>query len=282
MDENSTSSKKEKKGGAAFAAGIIIICLALVGIFFLGELGYEKIRSAADNSKEKAEYETFLYPVIMLDPDTFDDVTNADMDDLLVSSILSLLTDSDKNPYDYEFVEGQTSGMAIPQATVEKAFERLFGTEVKPAHHSVECSTCIFEYQSASKRYVIPITGYDPAYTPRVTQLKKTREGTIELTVGYIAYNDWAADENNDFSQPEPAKYRKITLRRSDSGYYVSAIRNADVAKGAVNEISTSAAETTRQTLPSTTTTAAAAATTTTVQTSAQAESGSITTQTQN
>ena len=109
--------------------------------------------------------------------------------------------------------------------------------------------------------------------------LKKTREGTIELTVGYIAYNDWAADENNDFSQPEPAKYRKITLRRSDSGYYVSAIQNADVAKGAVNEISTSAAQTTQQTLPpATTTTSASSATTAQTKT----ESGNTTTQNQN
>ena len=190
----------------------------------------------------------------MLDPDTFDDVTKADMDDLLTSSILSLLTDSENNPYNFEFVEGTTSGLAIPQATVEEAFVKLFGSEVKPAHHSVECSTCIFEYQSASKRYVIPITGYDPAYTPKVIDLKKTKEGTVELTVGYIAYNDWETDEAEDFTSPEPAKYRKITLRRADSEYYVSAIQNTEVTKRALNEISTKAPEQTTVTTQAPTT----------------------------
>ena len=238
MAENETSAKK-KGSGAAFIVGIIIVCLALAGTFFLGRLGYEKIKTLTDNSEEKQQFETYLYPVIMLDPDTFDDITNADMDDLLCSSILSLLADSENNPYTFDFVEGQTSGLAIPQETVEEAFIKLFGAEVKPAHHSVECSTCIFEYQSAAKRYVIPITGYDPAYTPKVIDMKKSKEGNVELTVGYIAYNDWETDDKTDFNSPEPAKYRKITLRRGDSDYYVSAIQNADVSRIASNEIST-------------------------------------------
>ncbi len=265
MAENE-SAVKQKKSSASFIVGIIIVCLALAGMFFLGRLGYEKIRDLTDNSEQKQQYETFLYPVIMLDPDTFDDITKADMDDLLTSSILSLLTDSENNPYNFEFVEGTTSGLAIPQATVEEAFKKLFGSEVKPAHHSVECSTCIFEYQSASKRYVIPITGYDPAYTPKVIDLKKTREGTVELTVGYIAYNDWETDENNTFTSPEPAKYRKITLRRSDSDYYVSAIQNADISKRASNEISTTAPERTTQTTQQSTTTQAPSTTAQTTQ----------------
>lgn len=240
MAENETVSKG-RRSKAAFSVGIIIICLALAGTFFLGRLGYEKITELTSHSAERQKYETFLYPVIMLDPDTFDDITKADMDDMLASSILSLLTDSENNPYDFEFVEGTTSGLAIPQSTVEEAFVKLFGSEVKPAHHSVECSTCIFEYQSASNRYVIPITGYDPAYTPEVIDLKKTKEGTIELTVGYIAYNDWETDESIGYKSPEPAKYRKITLRRADSEYYVSAIQNADVSKIKPNEISTTA-----------------------------------------
>ena len=244
----SETVKKRSGGKGAFILGLIIVCFAVVGAILLGNMGVQKLKSLTDDSADKKEYENFLYPVIMLDPDTFDDVTGADMDDMLVSSILSLLTDDGSNPYDYDFVEGQTSGLAIPQSKVDEAFVKLFGTEVKPAHHSVECSTCIFEYQSASNRYVIPITGYDPAYTPKVMDIKKSKEGTIELTVGYIAYGDWERNDGGDFSMPEPAKYRKITLRRSDSGYYVSSIQNADISKIVTNEISTSAPAPTQQT----------------------------------
>ena len=114
--------------------------------------------------------------------------------------------------------------------TVKKAFVTLFGTDVQPQHQSVECSTCIFEYQSSADRYVIPLTGYDPAYLPEVAEIDKSGEETIVLTVGYVAYGDWASQGDN-FTQPEPAKYRKITLREIDSGYYVSAIQNSEKSK---------------------------------------------------
>ncbi|MGN1479995.1 MAG: hypothetical protein ACI4XH_09520, partial [Acutalibacteraceae bacterium] len=37
-------------------------------------------------------------------------------------------------------------------------------------------------------------------------------------------------NSDNDFTQPEPSKYRKITLRESGGSYYVSAIQNADTS----------------------------------------------------
>ena len=211
------SLPKKKKRGGFFALGIVIICFALVGAVFLGGLAVGGIKSLGGKEKKKEEYEKFLYPVVMLDPDVFDDVTNAKMEDLLNAAILSVLTSDEATPYDFDFVEGETSGMAVPQETVEKAFSSLFGTDVAPVHQSVECSTCVFEYQSAAKRYIIPITGYDPAYTPRVEDIKKSREGAVELLVGYIAYGDWEVNEDKSFTKPEPAKYRKCGYVKADN-----------------------------------------------------------------
>lgn len=223
-------TKKKRSGRGAFVLGLILICLAAVGAVFLISTGVSAVKKLTDKTQLKNEYEAFLKPVVMLDPEPFDDVTRADMEDLLNASILSLLTDENNSPYNYEFVEGEVSGLAISQEEVEKAFKKLFGSEVTPVHQSVECSTCVFEYQSAAGRYVIPITGYDPAYSPRVIDIDKTGEGTVALTVGYIAYSDWEMNSDNDFTQPEPSKYRKITLRESGGSYYVSAIQNADTS----------------------------------------------------
>lgn len=225
--ENKTKTPGRKK---FFALGVVIICFALAGVVFTAGLAVDGIGMLFNNEKKKAEYEEYLYPVVMLDPEIFDDVTNADMSQLVAASILSLLSDTENSPYNFEFVEGESSGIAIPTQTVEKAFIELFGTDIRPEHKSVECSTCIFEYQPAANRYVIPLTGYDPAYIPKVIDIDKKGEGTIALTVGYVAYGDWSA-EGNEYNQPEPAKYRKITLREIESGYYVSAIQNSDVTK---------------------------------------------------
>lgn len=222
--------KSKKKNKGAFILGVVIIVFAFIGVISAVSFGVGKLSDLSPNDKAKKEYEDFLYPVVTLDPKTFDDITGADMDDLICSAILSLLTDSENNPYDFEFVEGEISGMGIPQKKVEEAFATLFGKEVKPVHQSVECSTCIFTYQSNAKRYVVPITSYDPAYMPQVLKISKSND-VVELVVGYIAYGDWEKNESNDFISPEPAKYRKITLRRSDKGYYVSAIQNSEPVK---------------------------------------------------
>lgn len=229
--ENSNVKKKKRGHKGAFALGLVIICFALIGAVSLVMYAVSGVQTLFNNEAQKAEYEDFLYPVVMLDPEVFDDVTTADMSDLLAASILSLLSEDENSPYDFEFVEGETSGLAIPEETVEKAFAELFGTDIQPEHKSVECSTCVFEYQSASARYVIPLTGYDPAYLPDVLEIDKNREGTVALTVGYVAYGDWQVSEDSEYTQPEPSKYRKITLRETDSGYYVSAIQNTDASK---------------------------------------------------
>lgn len=229
--DNKAKVFKTKNHKKSFAFGVVIICFALVGVVFLAMYAVNGVETLFNNDAKKAEYEDFLYPVVMLDPEVFDDVTTADMSDLLAAAILSLLSEDENSPYDFEFVEGETSGLAIPQETVEKAFVDLFGTDAQPVHQSVECSTCVFEYQSASARYIIPLTGYDPAYLPRVLEIDKAREGTVALTVGYIAYGDWEVSEDNEYTRPEPAKYRKITLRETESGYYVSAIQNTGASR---------------------------------------------------
>ncbi len=232
MSQENTKIKNEsQRNKGAFAFGIIIICFALVGIVSLVIYAVGGVQTLLNNDSQKEEYEDYLYPVVMLDPEVFDDVTKADMSDLIASSILSLLSKEENSPYDFQFVEGETSGLAIPQQMVEKTFSELFGTDIQPEHRSVECSTCVFEYQGASSRYVIPLTGYDPAYVPEVFEIDKSHESTVVLTVGYIAYGDWQINEKNEYTNPEPAKYRKITLRKTDSGYYVSAIQNADASK---------------------------------------------------
>lgn len=229
--ENMEVKKNSRSHKSSFALGLVIICLALVGVASIVMYAVGGVQSLFNQDVKKAEYEDFLYPVVMLDPEVFDDVTTADMEDLLAASILSLLSEEESNPHDFQFVEGDVSGLAIPEETVNEAFAALFGTDVEPEHRSVECSTCVFEYQSAAARYVIPLTGYDPAFLPDVLEIDKTREGSVSLTVGYVAYGDWQVNEDNGFAQPEPAKYRKITLRRTDNGYYVSAIQNADVTQ---------------------------------------------------
>lgn len=214
---------KKKRSKPNLIVGLMILALALVGIVSLGMTAADKIsRRIEDKNAEKySAYEEFIAPVIMNDPDTFDDVTLADSGQLLSIAIWSVL-DSNPEPDKYEYTD---DGMLLPASEVEEKFVSLFGEEVKIIHSNVDGGGIDFKYSEKKKAYLIPITGITPIYTPKVIDAKE-KSGSIELTVGYLHSSDWQQDSKGNMIAPEPGKYMKITLgKNTDSGYFVRAIQ---------------------------------------------------------
>lgn len=209
----------------AFALGILIIALAVVGAATLLHLSVQKLTKLTDDTSLIEEYESFLTPVVMNDPDTFDDVTKADMQQLLDIAIWSLLGNKLQPGQYEEYQEGERAGLLVPQEDVEKSFIRLFGTDIKPQHDTVSGEGYDFVYEAARKSYILPITGVWPTYTPDV-YAKESGNNSIILTVGYIPAREFAQEENGTVVLPEPDKFMKITLREKEDGsYYIIALQ---------------------------------------------------------
>ncbi len=227
-----------KKNKFAFAVGVIAIILAVIGLITVIRFGINAVNNQKNKAAEKAEYEEFLRPVVMFDPDPFDDLTQADNSQLMYAAVWSLLLD--ENGADkYSYSTGETVGIVVPQADLEKAFVKLFGNEidVKNLHSSIDMSTYDITYDSALKSYILPITGVDSAYISRVTDITKQGSSRV-LTVEYIGSKAWAEVKNGEFSQPEADKIMTITLRKGNSGMYVSSIQTTNR-----NEFATSQTE---------------------------------------
>lgn len=250
---------KHKKGARkwAFPLGLLIAVLALVGVVTVLVAGVSAIRGVVEKSKNFDEYNTLLAPVVMNDPAAFDDLTQADPEQLLDITIWSILR-SGLSPDQYDYDD---NGMVIPEADVTAEFVRLFGTEVAPQHGTVEGYGYTFAYDATQQTYSIPLTGVVPTYTPRVVD-KETRGDTIVLTVGYIGGDQWAQDEQGNMVAPEPDKYMRVTLREGENGYYISALQNT-----AAPETATTAAPPAPTAPPATTVPATAPAGTTAAQT---------------
>ncbi|MGN1444395.1 MAG: hypothetical protein ACI4XE_11165 [Acutalibacteraceae bacterium] len=216
---------EEKKGSKAlnFVVGTVVIILVIAGIVSIIGSVAGKIRSS-DKSQNFEEYESFISPFIMNDPNTFDDVSKANQEQLIAISVWSILQNNPE-PDKYEYSDGD---MLIPQTEVEQSFKRLFGNETKIVHTTVDGGGIEFQYSEKKKCYVIPITGIAPIYTPKVIRADE-KSGSVILTVGYLASEDWVMDENGNMTQPEPSKYMKVTLRsNSDGTYYISALQSTD------------------------------------------------------
>lgn len=230
---------KRKKSRLAIPIGFITIILAIVGLVTAVKGTVNFIKTKAESSSEKATYEKFLEPVVMFDPDTFDDLTKADKSQLLYSAIWSLLRDEDgMNKYAID-----QGGIRVPQTDVEEAFTTLYGSEINPAslHSTVDMSGYDISYDSALQAYIIPITGVESAYMPKVVSIEKKGSSVI-LEVGYINQRAWADMNGDTVSAPEPDKYMKITLREGDKGMYVASIQNTDNVEIASKLVSTTVA----------------------------------------
>ena len=223
-----SNKKSGKKNKLAFPLGIIASILAVIGLITVIKFSTDSIKNLTDNTADKKKYAEMLTPVVMFDPDPFDDLTQADVSQLLNSAVWALLMSED-GADKYPYSEGENFGIVVPQADIEKFFVSLFGTEIDIAsiHSSIDMSEYDITYDAALKSYILPITGVESAYTPKVYDIDK-QGSSLVLTVGYIANKAWVQIDDGEYSAPEPDKYMKITLRERSGGMYVSSIQSAD------------------------------------------------------
>lgn len=214
-------SNKNKKQKWAFPIGLVVVLLAAIGLATVVIAGVKGVDTAIDKTKRYEEYEKILTPVVLIDPDSFDDITKADMSQLMEISIWSLLK-SDVAPDSFESNE---SGLSIPKSAVEEKFVDLFGTEVMPVHGTIEGYGIDFSYDNTTETYTVPLTGVTPIYTPDVVEISKTTD-TVVLTVACLAGNAWEQGENGEMVAPAPDKYIRITLRENEENLFISAIQN--------------------------------------------------------
>lgn len=224
------AEKKGKKNKLAFPVGIIAGILAIVGLITTVNFTIDTVKDFTDKTAEKAEYEELLEPVVMFDPDPFDDLTRADVSQLLNSAIWDQLMNGDGKQRNF-YTEGDTYGLAVNQDAIETHFKKLFGNEIDIAslHSSIDMSEYEISYIAAQKIYVLPITGVESAYTPKVYEIEEQGSSKI-LSVGYINNLAWAQIEGDKLNAPEPDKYMKITLREgSDKKLFVSSIQSVGI-----------------------------------------------------
>ncbi len=225
------ANTKKKKGGKnplAFPIGIIATVLAVIGLITVISFTADTFKNIANKSADKAEYEAMLAPVVMFDPDPFDDLNQADVSQLLNSAVWALLMSED-GADKYPYSEGENFGIIVPQADIEQYFIGLFGTEIDIAsmHSSIDMSEYDITYDAAQKSYILPITGVESAYTPKVYDIEK-QGSSLVLSVGYIGNKAWVQVADGEYAAPEPDKYMKITLRERSGGMYVSSIQAVD------------------------------------------------------
>ncbi len=230
MSENES---KRGHGKRNLIVGIIITLFAVIGFITVASKGIGAIGRLFDKKTDYSEYENMLLPVVMNDPDPFDDILNANRKQLISISIWSYLK-SNPNPNKVEY--NREGKMIIPASVVEEYYKNLFGSDTSPIHQNVDAGDgVVFEYDEKHQRYLAPVTGIDELFTPEIVSVKEKASSLI-LTVGYLSTSDWSVDSKGNLIQPAPSKYMKITLRKNADSYFIASIKNTDALEEATSE----------------------------------------------
>ena len=215
-----------------FAVGFIVMLFAVFGLGCAVFFGVKGIGALARN-RERALFETYnarLVPVAAVDPDSFDDLSDASMADLIKVTLWSIVGSGvDPNRYRYENGE-----LCVPAADVEAAYAACFGDQRPIVHASAEGYGYTFQYSGEDNAYYIPMTTLEPLYTPRVTSVE-TKSGATVVTCGLISSGLWMQDaQTGDIAAPEPDRYVRVTFRTASGAEYISAVQSLGLPETAL------------------------------------------------
>lgn len=215
MDEIITiQHKKEKKKKAPFIAGLIILLLAIVGVVSIVSLCIKTFSDSSSNAEKYGEYADFLTWVVGVDPDSFDDITQANKEDLRNIALSTLMTDNVKTG-DYEITE---NGLKVPASDVEACYNKMFGTDNPIVHGDVIGYGYQFTYDKKANVYYVPLTGTTPPFTAQIESAEESGD-IIELKVGYVNTGKIEIQADGSVKSAEPDKYAEITIKKTESGY---------------------------------------------------------------
>ena len=205
--------------------GAVVLGFALIGVITVISLLIGLFASVFDDSKEKAKFQQFIKPVVMVDPVAFSSVSSADEHALLMSSMWNLLMNVGE---DTAYPEDEYGMMIVPSSDLDVSAANLFGSDVKLSHQSFSNSSITFDYDEENSSYIVPPMGYTMQYEPRVDKIKR-RGKTYTLTVAYISSNTSLTQSDNEEDYDKLMYY--VLEKTGKDKYIIREIRDSEEQK---------------------------------------------------
>ncbi len=189
--------------------GSIVLILAIVGVAFIATAIGRQIYTAATDDSNLREYDTFLTPVVMQDPQPFASPDKASEDFILNASLWKTIT-ANNGPNYTEYDD--TGRLVVPLGDVVQSCHDLFGpnTQLQPKTPAQET---FFEYNSDENKFHVALYSSDSTFVPYTDSANKQGDSMI-LRVGYVSPTDaWRTQTSSTIDAPKPTKYMDYVLK---------------------------------------------------------------------
>jgi Fe2+-dicitrate sensor, membrane component len=219
------SARRRGRRRYGVAVGSLVLLLALTGVVFIvGAIGKQVYTAATDDSKLR-EYDTFLTPVVMQDPQPFASPDKAPDDFVLNASLWkTIMANNGTNYTEYD----DAGKVLVPLGDVVQACRDLFGPncQLQPKTPAQET---FFTYNSDENKFHVALYSSDSTFIPYTDSAKKQGDSTV-LRVGYVSPSDtWRTQTSSAVSSPKPTKYMDYVLKTdpSTNKEYIYAVQAA-------------------------------------------------------
>lgn len=212
-------SKRSMKRAVYFWLGIFVTFMSIIGIIFSVNFTFSAIRRITDNTEQKNEFARYVYPLVIVDCPTYDEISKLPVDVVLRAAAWNIIINYDEKHSKYKNDNGY---ITVPASDMEVEATNLFGKGIVFDHQTLGDPTLYFNYDTATNSYIIPISPTNLSYKPIVNDIKKINDTKFELKVGYYPpTQDWLPENKKNIAD----KYLKYTLVKDGKKYSVVSIQ---------------------------------------------------------
>lgn len=199
-----------------FVVGLVIIALALVGLYTTVTSAVGTISDIANKTALKSEFADFVYPFVVTDSPAFESIADAPPSVIVNTAIWKIIMSGNTEKY-----ENDGTNMTVSQIDVESSAASLYGYSVTVEHQTVGVGDSTFTYNEESKSYTVPMDPNYNTYWPRVGEVSNVGE-TYTVTVEYMPPQMYAMEGMNIGSDPD--KTMVFTIVRTASSMTIQSV----------------------------------------------------------
>ena len=180
VDVPQKSPKTRKKHRTLyFIVGLLIVIFAVVGIVNTAIATVNGIQYVSNRTEEKNQFRLFLYPVVAIDPPSFEKTENIPNSIMINAALSKILLTQDTSKYNRDM-----GVIYIPEFDVETAAKSIYGGSITITHETVGSAQNEATYVPDKKAYSVSDSQRTPNYVPQITEISNVGE-TFTLTVEY-------------------------------------------------------------------------------------------------
>lgn len=204
--------------------GVLFTLLAAVGLITVIKFGIARFTSFTSGETKKDGFIDVVYPVVIMDIESFNEPTELPSDQIITAAIWSIVMSADDmDKYDKTF-----DVISVPSVDVEAYAAKLFGDKLPVFEHTTVGEGDIkFYYNEETKRYNIPVNPISFTYEPKITSVSKNgNEYTIRVDY-YKELPSWM-EKSENFTK-EISKTVEFRLTQKDDNYTISSMAIVNV-----------------------------------------------------